>query len=403
MEAETLQKQNLKVVPKLRFRQFESDWERRSLSAVSKIITGSTPPTNVETYYGGQRLFVSPADIQSNRFVYHTKTTLTESGFIKGRKIKKGSVLFVCIGSTIGKVGQAMEECLTNQQINALEANKENLNDFIFSLLEKNAPKVKLLAGTQAVPQINKTDFSNLKFHFPSLPEQQKIASFLSAVDKKIQQLTQKKELLETYKKGVMQKLFSQEIRFKVEDGKDFPDWEVKKIKEVSNVNPKNSEIPETFFYIDLESVDSGRLIKERRISAAEAPSRAQRNLETNDILFQTVRPYQKNNLFFGRKGDYIASTGYAQLRVKENPMFLYQLLHTEEFVREVMNRCTGTSFPAINSNDLAKIKIKVPVEKEQQKIADFLSAIDEKTEAVSQQIKKTQTFKKGLLQQMFV
>ena len=83
--------------------------------------------------------------------------------------------------------------------------------------------------------------------------------------------------------------------------------------------------------------------------------------------------------------------------------MFLYQLLHTENFVTRVLKRCTGTSYPAINSNDLAKIKIKVPVEKEQQKIAEFLSAIDKKIETVSQQIEKAQSFKNGLLQQMFV
>lgn len=86
-------------------------------------------------------MFVSPADLNSGRYLISTKTTLTELGFKRGRKIKKGSILFVSIGSTIGKVGQANKECITNQQINSLEANSENNNDFIYSLLSKKGKK----------------------------------------------------------------------------------------------------------------------------------------------------------------------------------------------------------------------------------------------------------------------
>ena len=109
------------------------------------------------------------------------------------------------------------------------------------------------------------------------------------------------------------------------------------------------------------------------------------------------------NNLYFKEKGDYIASTGYAQLRTKESSMFLYQFLHTNQFVNNVLERCTGTSYPAINSNDLSKIRINIPSLKEQQKIATYLSAIDKKITTIQTQIDKTQAFKKGLLQGMFV
>ncbi len=219
-------KKTQKRVPELRFGEFEGAWEEKKLRDISKVITGSTPPTANREYYDGDKLFVSPADISENRFVSETKTTLTILGFEKGRKVKKDSVLFVCIGSTIGKVAQAKEDSLTNQQINALEAKKGFSNNFVYSLLELKGKKIKLLAGVQAVPQINKTDFSNLKFKFPNLPEQQKIANFLTSVDTKLQQLTTKKEVLEQYKKGVMQQLFNQKLRFKNDDGHDFADWE---------------------------------------------------------------------------------------------------------------------------------------------------------------------------------
>ncbi len=140
-------------------------------------------------------------------------------------------------------------------------------------------------------------------------------------------------------------------------------------------------------------------------ICKEEAPSRAQRVLKNDDILFQTVRPYQKNNLFFNMvdKENYVASTGYAQIRTKENPKFLYHSLHTEGFVNDVLARCTGTSYPAINSKDLENIKIKFPSISEQSKIANLLSSIDKKLETINEKLEINKKFKKGLLQHMFV
>ena len=168
-------------------------------------------------------------------------------------------------------------------------------------------------------------------------------------------------------------------LRFTGFDG----DWEKSKLNKFASLNPKNSVLPESFIYIDLESVKDGLLIKESVISKNEAPSRAQRILKDKDILYQTVRPYQKNNLYFDKVGDYVASTGYAQIRTINDSQFLFQFLHTEKFVANVMLRCTGTSYPAINSSDLSSIEISFPTLPEQQKIANFLSSVDEKNNAL--------------------
>ncbi len=183
-------------------------WEEKKLMEVGKIITGSTPPTADASYYAGKRLFVSPADINSSRFINDTKTKITDKGIKKGRLIKKGGVLFVCIGSTIGKVAQAGDECITNQQINSIESNQNHSNDFIYALLTFYGQKIKLLAGVQAVPQINKTDFSNLKYEFPSLVEQQKIADFLAAIDRKTETVQQQITKTQSFKKGLLQQMF---------------------------------------------------------------------------------------------------------------------------------------------------------------------------------------------------
>lgn len=181
--------------------------------------------------------------------------------------------------------------------------------------------------------------------------------------------------------------------------------WEVKKLENICDVNPTNKELPEEFVYVDLESVEKGRLLKRNIINLKDAPSRAQRLLKKEDVIYQMVRPYQKNNFYFDIEDDfeYVASTGYALLRAFKSKMFLYQYLHTTDFVNRVLAKCTGSNYPAINSKDLSKIKVTVPLNpKEQQKIANCLSSLDEVITAETEKLDLLQDHKKGLLQQLF-
>jgi type I restriction enzyme S subunit len=199
------------TVPKVRFKEFENDgeWVKKKLGEVAEIITGNTPSTSEPTYYGGDKMFVSPADISDKRIVSQTKTKLTELGFSKTRKIKAGSVLFVCIGSTIGKVAQNKFDCATNQQLNSLVAFNDFSSDYLYSLLDANSSEIASIAGNHAVPIINKSAFSEIKLPFPtSLKEQQKIASCLSSLDALITAQAEKITQLQLHKKGLMQGLF---------------------------------------------------------------------------------------------------------------------------------------------------------------------------------------------------
>ncbi|WP_335969135.1 restriction endonuclease subunit S [Acinetobacter bereziniae] len=180
--------------------------------------------------------------------------------------------------------------------------------------------------------------------------------------------------------------------------------WKKKQLQNVCEINPQSKKLPDSFIYIDLESVNDGRLLKKQHINVENAPSRAQRVLQINDILFQTVRPYQKNNYLFliKDKYEYIASTGYAQLRANESVHYLYQYIHTDNFVNAVLKKSTGTNYPAINSAELAKIDILIPNLAEQQKIASCISSLDELIQNESSKLEAYKQHKSGLLQQLF-
>jgi len=180
--------------------------------------------------------------------------------------------------------------------------------------------------------------------------------------------------------------------------------WSAGQLSDLCDINPKHGELPEQFVYIDLESVTQGELHQRNTIERDDAPSRAQRLLEPDDVLFQLVRPYQRNNLRFREKdGAYIASTGYAQLRARVNPVFLYQLVHTDSFVDDVLAHCTGSSYPAITSSDLGAIAVASPPDPaEQRKIADCLGSLDDWIAAETEALAAFRRHKTGLMQQLF-
>lgn len=377
-------------IPKLRFSEFSGEWVEKDLNSIGKIITGSTPSTYKSEYYNGNKLFVSPADIQLNRYIKNTKTTLTDLGFAQGRKVNKNSVCFVCIGSTIGKVAQLSEDSLTNQQINCITSNKSNFDNFIYSLLELKSTRIKLLAGEQAVPQINKSDFSKLKFNFPLKDEQQKIANFLTTIDKRIEKLEEKKSLLENYKKGVMQKIFNQKIRFKDDDGNNYPDWEEKKLGDVLNsISTKNYQIKNS------EILESGKykVIDQGQINIAGYSNKEERLYKDGEVIIYgdhtTIVKYINFHFIVGADG--------TKILVSNDNNHLKYLFY---------NLCFKNISPEGYKRHFSILKticLDIPSLQEQQKIANFLTTFDKKIENIQAQISESKTFKKGLLQQMFV
>ena len=180
-------------------------------------------------------------------------------------------------------------------------------------------------------------------------------------------------------------------------------DWEQRKLGEIAEFNPK-SDLPDEFEYVDLESVVGTEMVFHRTENKASAPSRAQRVAKTGDVFFQTVRPYQRNNYLFSMPYEnYVFSTGYAQMRPKINAAFLMCFLQTESFVQNVLDNCTGTSYPAINSSDLSNLKISLPILKsEQSKIGELISNLDHLITLHQRKCEQTKELKKYMLQKMF-
>lgn len=180
--------------------------------------------------------------------------------------------------------------------------------------------------------------------------------------------------------------------------------WEKRKLAEVAEINPK-SEIPETFRYIDLESVKGSAIINSRSETRQTAPSRAQRTARIGDVFYQTVRPYQRNNVIFLLRTTepYVFSSGYAQLRSLVNPFFILYLVQTDNFVNRVLNRATGTSYPAINPTHLSNIPVWIPQSfSEQKRVGQLLRRLDNLITATQHKIDALEQVKKALLQRLF-
>jgi len=243
------------------------------------------------------------------------------------------------------------------------------------------------------------------KINIPSLEEQEKIASFLGAVDTRLNQLCRKRELLQTYKRGVMQKLFSQEIRFKGAIGSPFPDWERKKLGEIASFfsggTPSSTE---AIYYLgEIPFIKSGEISSaktEQHLSKKGLENSSAKIVEVDDLLYALYGATSGEVAISKIKG--AINQAVLCIRSKAHKtIFLFNYLKSQK------NTITGRYLQGGQGNLSAEIMkgliVPIPCIAEQEKIANFLTAIDRKIEAISRQIDECDRFKQGLLQKMFV
>ena len=392
-------------VPELRFPGFEDEWIKMKLDNLGNIFTGSTPDTSKSELYEGKYPFVSPIDIHNNRYVKSTNKTVSKEGFYGGRVIPKGASLFVCIGSTIGKVGQAEIDVTTNQQINALIPYENYDDNYIYTNLYKSSNKIKKLAATQAVPIINKKTFSNFSIYIPKFKEQKKIGDIFSKLDRQIELEEKKLDLLEQQKRGYMQKIFSQGLRFKDEEGNYYKEWDTKQLKDVLEFSNKRTTNENE--YPVLTSSRQGLILQSDYYKDGKTFAESNIGYFILPKNYITYRSRSDDGIFKFNLNQIIdvgIISKYYPVFKGINANQYYLTLHLNyQLKKEYIKYATGTSQLVLSQKNLQNIQTKLPSYEEQTKIANFLSELDKLIEKQSDKVELLKDRKKGLLQKMFV
>ena len=321
---------------------------------------------------------------------------------------KSGDVL---ISGTIS-AGLAKASCIKEDgviiggDINILRPKEGIDGEFLARAINANTKKFKRFLEGSVILHLKNENIKEVSIRIPkSIEEQRKIAAAFAAYDEMIAVKTAKLETWQECKKRMVKEIFGRTKRFKDDDGREFPEWEEKTLEEVAEINPASAEsLPETFYYMDLGSIDSGIWTEKRLVDKKSAPSRAQRIAQQDDVFFQSVRPLNKDHYHYTKKADksVVASTGFIQLRIKNGSnAFLYQLLYENNFNNEVKRYTTGSNYPAINTTSLSKIKIMVPCMAEQQKIGSFLAEIDKEIQIQKEFIKTYAEGKRRMMREL--
>ena len=415
-EGRSKRKQSHPLAPALRFKDFNGDWNESRLNDVAEFKKGKG---------------ISKADISEDGVLecirygelYTTYTELIQDIVSKTNLLAKDLILSEFNDVIIPASGElnidiATASCVLKSGVaysGDLNIIRSKMDGIFLSFYLNNKRKFDIarLAQGVSVVHLYSSQLKTLKLNFPTLPEQQKIASFLSAVDEKIQQLTKKKQLLGQYKKGVMQQLFSGQLRFKNKNGNPYPDWEEKRLGEVIKLFGGNAFKSSQFrkegipiIRISNISNKTKYLALEKLVYYDEQINDTNYMIDQGDLLIAMSGATTGKSSISDFKEKAYLNQRVGLFKSKTNELeygFLIQFVFSDFFSNQLDGVLVAGAQPNISSKDIENFKLNFPCLEEQQKIATYLSGIDTKIESVNNQITQTQTFKKGLLQQMFV
>lgn len=401
-----------RLVPELRFPEFYEKWNRRKIGSLGSFYGGGTPDSTKKSYWNGNIPWISSSDIIDESIHVIRKTRFITEKAIKQsatKLIPQGSVLMVSrVG--IGKFAIADEDLCTSQDFTNLICN-ENAFFTAYYFKARSNRFLRLSQGT-SIKGFTTKDIKAAIFYYPIEGEQKEIAKFLTAIDTRLQSLEKNKSLLEQYKKGVMQQIFKQKIRFKDDNDEVFPKWRRCQLSEIANrVKTKNKIDNQNVLTISAQlGLISQLEYFNKSVSAKNLTGYYL--LEKNDFAYNKSysNGYPMGAIKRLNRYDYgVVSTLYICFRFNENVSldFMEQYfesgLQNREVEKVAQEGARNHGLLNIGVNDFFEIDLKIPCLKEQTKIANFLSAIDKKIGLVGEQIEKTKVYKKGLLQQMFV
>ena len=396
------------MVPKLRFKEFCGEWEEKRLGDVCTIIGGGTPSTKIHKYWEGDIPWISSSDINNENFNINISRYITNEALEKSStKLCPKNTIHLVSRVGVGKVGISDYEICTSQDFLNLTDIKSNKLFLAYSI----SNILKLITMTSqgtSIKGITSKEVKNLIIKIPSLPEQTKIADFLSTVDDKIQNQQDKITHLENIKKGFMQKIFSRKIRFKDDGGEEFPEWEEKRIKDILKEVVEKTTILDQYEVI---SSTSNGIYTQKEYFNRDIASKnniGYKVLKINQIVLSPQNLWMGNINLNKKFKIGMVSPSYKIFNIVErnNINFIGYFLRTPKaFYEYKISSEQGASIVRRNLNmDLFNnIKIMLPCLKEQEKIADFLLSFDKKIDAEKENLEHLKVVKKGLLQQMFV
>ena len=382
-----------KVVPNLRFGEYVDEWKHLKLGDIGQVKMCKRIMKHQTTQIGDIPFFkIGTFGKKANSFI---DSNLFEEYKSKYSYPKKGDILIAAAGATYGKkvVFDGYPSYFQDSNIVWLENNEQVVsNKFLYHCYTN----IKWAIESSTIPRLYNTIILYTKIFAPSISEQQKIASFLSAVDKKLQQLTKKKELLAAYKKGVMQKIFSQELRFKDDNGNNYPNWDEKKLGDCIVSNKKSqTQVNE------VSKNDRNKINQFPFFTSGERLFYSKEYLIKNENIFMSTGG-KATVKYYNGQCSYSTDTYSFTTNNQYSVGFIFFFL--QNIIKKIESQYFyGSGLKHLDKKGIVKYKLSVPTLNEQKKIANFLSSIDIKIELVSTQIDNTKAFKKGLLQQMFV
>ncbi len=410
--------QQEQIAPKLRFPEFQDKWQESKLGKeVTKVGSGVTPRGGSKVYKQDGIPLLRSQNVRGNRLDLTDVAYIDEDvhDSMSSSKVRPNDVLLNITGASIGRscvVPDHLIDANVNQHVCIIRLKDSTEPRFLQTLLASHKGQ-KLIFQSQAGGGREGLNFENIKafkIKFPKkIEEQQKIAAFFGVVDEKIAQLHKKKDLLEEYKKGCMQKLFSQELRFTDDNGKPFPDWQKKRLEEVVSdfivpMRDKPKDLTGNIPWCRIEDFDGRELSRSKTNQGVSSQTVKAMNLKVfprNTLLVSCSANLGKCAIV---KSPLITNQTFIGLKPLEELLdivfFYYAILVC---ARELNKLSSGTTIRYLSREEFEQFQFDFPSLNEQKKIADFLSAIDDKIALVAEELDKAKTFKKGLLQQMFV
>ena len=399
-------------VPKLRFKGYNDEWKGVKLKNICSDFI--VPMRDKPKEFNGNIPWCRIEDIEGNYF-HGTKSNQYVSqetiDVMNLKIIPTGSVICSCSAS-LGTYAINTRPIITNQTFIGLVCSDKISNHFLLNLMHTQTKRLRIIAGGTTIPYISREKFEEYNIKIPNKDEQEKIASFLTLIDKKIEKQKELVELLKKYKRGLLSAIFSQKLRFKDDNGNDYPAWEEKSLGEVTcnisyGLNAASKNYDGENKYIRITDIDetTGKY-NNLDIVSPDCVLSDDYKLKINDLLFARTGASTGKTYLYNENDGKIYFAGFLiKFSIKDEycSNFIFYITQTFNYKKWVSIMSARSGQPGINAKEYSNYKFSCPVYDEQVKISNIISKLDNIIEKENILLDSYNDYKKGLLQKMFI